>query len=103
MVTTRRRQNRPTRCGWRRRTETPRFTEGASTTRSVSENTAAGQNVGQPVTARDPNGDRLTYSLGGTDSAAFDIVASSGQLQTKAALNYEAKNSYAVTVSVRDG
>ena len=81
----------------------PAFTEGASTTRSVSENTAAGQNVGQPVTARDPNGDRLTYSLGGTDSAAFDIVASSGQLQTKAALNYEAKNSYAVTVSVRDG
>ena len=81
----------------------PAFTEGASTTRSVSENTAAGQNVGEPVTARDPNGDRLTYSLGGLDPAGFDILASSGQLQTKAVLDYEAKNSYAVTVSVRDG
>ena len=81
----------------------PVFTDGASTTRSVPENTAAGQNVGEPVTARDPNGDRLTYSLGGIDAAAFGIVASSGQLQTKAALDYEAKNSYAVTVSVRDG
>ena len=81
----------------------PAFTDGASTTRSVAENTAAGASIGDPITARDPNGDRLTYSLGGSDSASFGIVASSGQLQTSAALNYEAKNSYAVTVSVRDG
>ena len=81
----------------------PTFTEGARTGRSVSETTAAGASIGAPVTARDPNGDRLTYSLSGTDAAAFGIVASSGRLQTKAALDYEAKNSYAVTVAVRDG
>ena len=81
----------------------PAFTDGASTTRSVPENTGAGANIGDPITASDPNGDRLTYSLGGTDAASFGILASSGQLQTSAALNYEAKTSYAVTVSVRDG
>ena len=83
--------------------QSPAFTEGASATRSVPENTAAGASIGDPITASDRNGDRLTYSLGGTDSASFGILASSGQLQTKAALNYEAKTSYAVTVSVRDG
>ena len=81
----------------------PGFTDGASTGRLVPENTAPGQSVGEPVAARDPNGDRLTYSLGGTDSESFGIVVSSGQLQTKAALNYEAKDTYVVTVSVRDG
>ena len=81
----------------------PGFTDGASTGRSVPENTAPGQNVGEPVAARDPNSDRLTYSLGGTDSASFGIIVSSGQLRTKAALNYEAKDTYVVTVSVRDG
>ena len=81
----------------------PAFTEGASTTRSVSENTAAGASIGLPVRATDPNGDRLTYSLSGTDAASFGIVASSGQLQTRSALNYETKNSYALTMSVRDG
>ena len=81
----------------------PAFTDGASTTRSVPENTGAGANIGDPITASDPNGDRLTYSLGGADAASFDILGSSGQLQTSAALNFEARNTYAVTVSVRDG
>ena len=80
----------------------PAFTEGASTTRAIPENTTAGSSIGLPVRATDPNGDRLTYSLGGTDGASFGIVASSGQLQTRGALNYEAKNSYALTLSVRD-
>ena len=71
-------------------------------TRSVAENTAAGQNVGSPVTAADTNADALTYTLEGTDAASFDIVASSGQIQTKAALNFEAKSSYRVTVKASD-
>ena len=82
----------------------PVFTEGTSTTRSVAENTASGQNIGAPVTATDADpGDTLTYTLGGTDAAAFGIVSASGQLQTSAALDYETKASYAVTVSVSDG
>ena len=82
----------------------PTFTEGTSTTRSVAENTASGQNIGAPVTATDADtSDTLTYTLGGTDAAAFGIVSASGQLQTSAALDSETKASYAVTVSVSDG
>ena len=82
----------------------PVFTEGPSTTRSVAENTASGQNIGAPVTATDTDTiDTLTYTLGGTDAADFGIVQSSGQLQTSAALDFETKSSYAVTVSVSDG
>ena len=82
----------------------PVFTEGTSTTRSVAENTASGQNIGVAVMATDTDtSDTLTYTLGGTDAAAFGIVPSSGQLQTSAALNFETKDSYAVTVSVSDG
>ena len=75
-----------------------------STSRSIAENTTANTNIGTPIMATDPDsGDTLTYSLTGTDDASFSIVASSGQLKTKAALNYEAKSSYSVTVTASDG
>ena len=83
--------------------EAPVFTEGATATRSVAENTAAGTNIGAAVTATDVDGDTLTYSLSGTDAASFDIDTSTGQIQTKAALDYESKTSYSVTVGVSDG
>ena len=67
----------------------PRFTRNTDT-RSVAENAAPEVNIGAPVTATDT--DKLTYTLGGTDAASFDIVADSGQLQTKAALDYETKS-----------
>ena len=80
----------------------PVFTDGA-TTRSVAENTAAAQNIGDAVAATDADAaDTLTYTLGGTDKASFGIVSTSGQLQTKASLDYETKTSYTVTVSVSD-
>ena len=80
----------------------PVFTEGASTYRIVAETTASGVNIGAPVAASDRDSDALTYSLSGADADSFDIDASSGQLQTKTALDYESKSSYSVTVSVRD-
>ena len=77
--------------------------EGTSTTRSIAENTASGENIGAPVTASDSDiGDTLTYSLEGTDAESFSIVTTSGQLQTSAALDYENKPSYEVTVKVTD-
>ena len=83
--------------------EPPAFPSTETGARSVVENTEAGQNIGSPVKAADPdNGDTLTYALGGTDAGSFDIVTTSGQLQTKDGLNREAKDSYTVTVSVRD-
>ena len=82
----------------------PTFTEGRSTRRAVAENTASGQNIGAPVSATDANRyDDLTYTLGGTDAAAFDVGWKSGQLLTKAALDFETKNSYTVTVTAYDG
>ena len=82
---------------------TPVFTDNNPTTRSIAENTASGQNIGDPVGATDADtGDILTYTLGGTDAASFDIVSTSGQLQTDAALDYETKTSYTVTVTVTD-
>ena len=78
----------------------------ATVSRSVAENTAAGQNVGAVVTATDADtSDTLGYTLGGADAASFDIVSSSGQIQTKTGVTYdhEAKASYAVTVTASDG
>ena len=83
--------------------EPPEFSvETAS--RTIAENTTTGVAIGDPVTATDPDtGDTPAYTLGGTDAAFFDIDASTGQLQTQAALDYEVKNSYTVTVTASDG
>ena len=88
---------------------------------SVSENTPSGVNIGSPISATDGDedgagnddiefGDTLTYSLGGTNAASFDIDASTGQLITKAPLDFEDPrggtggdtNAYSVTVTVKD-
>ena len=74
--------------------------QSVRTLRSVAENTAAGTDIGAPLTL--PGTGTVTYTLGGTDAASFDIVASSGQVQTKAALDYETKSSYEVTVTATD-
>ena len=77
-------------------------------TRTLPENSGAGVDVtGGTVTATDGDSDTLTYSLTGTDAASFEIDSSSGQISTKTGVthsfNFEAsKNSYSVTVNVRD-
>ena len=74
--------------------------------REIAENTAAGVNVGAPVTATDADaGDTLSYTLGGADVASFDFVETTGQIRTKAGVSYdhEAKSSYTVTVTASDG
>ena len=82
--------------------EAPEFA-GQTATRSIGENTAAGENIGDPITATDDDDATLTYTLGGTDAASFDIVEETGQLQTKDLLDHETTPSYTVTVSVSDG
>ena len=84
----------------------PVFSDGASATRSVAENTAAGENVGAALTATDTDaGDTLTYTLEGADAVSFDIVSTSGQIRTRPGVTYdhEAKSSYSVTVKADDG
>ncbi len=78
----------------------PVFDDGTSAERSIAENTTG--NIGLPVAATDPDNKGLTYSLSGDDAADFSITPSTGQLQTQAALDYETKASYTVTVLVRD-
>ena len=74
----------------------------ATTSRTVAENMVAGEDIGNPVAANDANGDALTYALSGTDAASFDIHLDTGQLMTKAALDYETKATYSVTVAASD-
>ena len=71
--------------------------------RSIPENTPADTNIGDPVSAMDPDGDILTYSLDGTDAQSFNINPLNGQLKTKVALAHKTKSSYEVNVVVSDG
>ena len=81
----------------------PVFAEGSTTTRAVAEHTAAGEDIGEPVMATDPDaGDVVTYALGGRDAVSFDLVRSTGQLQTNLALDYERQREYEVTITARD-
>ena len=83
--------------------EAPVFPTSETGMRSVDENTAAGVNIGAAVGADDDDSDTLTYSLDVASRATFDIVATTGQLQTKAALDYETgSTSYSVTVTAAD-
>ena len=81
----------------------PAFDDGATTTRSIAENSAADTAVGAAVAATDAEGDTLVYALGGTDADSFAIDTATGQIKVKAALDYETKNSYSVSVTVHDG
>ena len=79
----------------------PEFPSDADT-RSVEENTAAGENVGPLVLAMDADHDTLIYTLGGADMAAFGINEQTGQLVTAGALDYETLASYTVDVTATD-
>ena len=81
----------------------PEFPSSEDGVRSVAENMPANRNIGAPVAATDADNNRLTYSISGTDAAFFDVVATSGQLRTKAALDHESRDSYSFTMSVHDG
>ena len=87
----------------------PMFPDTETVMRTVLEGTVANMaedpdsgDIGVPVAAEDPNMDNLTYTLSGTDAVSFDITRTSGQLSTKAILDYETRNTYMVTVTATD-
>ena len=85
--------------------EPPAFEGGTTTSRTIVENTATGRPIGLPLTATDPDPadtHALTYALRGSEAAAFAINERTGQLKTKAALDYETKAAYTFTVTVTD-
>ena len=83
--------------------QAPIFNDGTSTERWVAEKSPEGTDIGHPVRATDADKDSLTFSLGGTDASSFSIVTGTGQLKTKAELDFEIRDTYSVTVSVTDG
>ena len=72
------------------------------TTLSVAENSIQHTVVGT-VLAKDANGDDLTYSVIGGDSAVFRVENSGKVIVKQAILDYEIKTSYKLTVVVFDG
>ena len=72
------------------------------TSRKIAENTEAGKPIGTPVSAMDDDDELLIYNLDGTDASFFSISRNTGQLMTKASLNFEARNSYSVVVTATD-
>ena len=77
------------------------ITGNTAITRDVPENSAAGRDVGDPVAAHDAEGDVLTYTLGGTNEALFDIDQATGQIMVgaEAMLDFEDEPSYTVMVT----
>ena len=78
---------------------------GASTTLRVSESAIPRTAIDAAVVATDPDGDKLVYTLSGTDVASFTIDragSSEGQIRAKAPLDFESKRAYQVTVTATD-
>jgi len=70
----------------------------------VAENSANGTVVGI-LSATDPNGDPLTYTLTNNAGGKFALVTDAGvaKLVVNGALDYETATSYGVTIKVSDG
>ena len=87
------------------RNHAPEFDLGESATLAVDEEEPPDNHVGSAVTATDPEGDTLTYSLSGTHASSFDLDASNGQIAVGSGttLDYESGlREYSVIVSVHD-
>ena len=86
----------------------PSFPAGKAT-RSVAEERTADTPIGSPLTATDVDGDALSYKLVGADAIFFSINSMTGQLSTKAILDYEnpgdadRDNAYEFMIQARDG
>ena len=82
----------------------PEFDDGETTSREVAENTGAGIDIGDPVSATDDDGDTLTYELSGAGASNF-AVDGAGQISVAAgaSLDHETEPSYSVRVTVSDG
>ncbi len=68
----------------------------------VKENAPADTNIGIPISAVDPEGDGVTYSLAGADAGQFMVDASSGQIKTRGPHNYEVRSTYKVRIVASD-
>ena len=88
---------------------TPPSLPAGTATPSVAEERTADTPIGSPLTATDSDGDALSYKLVGADAIFFAINGMTGQLLTKAILDYEQPddadrdNEYEFMIQARDG
>ena len=68
----------------------------------VPETVPVGTNIGAPIVATDTDNGRLSYTVQGPEVRNFAIDSESGQLRTRALLDYETQTIHIVTVSVDD-
>ena len=81
----------------------PVFSNTETGIRRIAENTPTGTDIGDPFTATDEDSHTLTYLiLDKLDADSFDIGSTTGQLRTKAPLDYETKRSYSIVIAVHD-
>ena len=80
----------------------PEFAQSGTLALQVDEGTTG--NIGAPVTATDPDGDRLTYSLTGADAGSFAVNSATAQLSVAAAtdLDFETRVNYTFNVVAAD-
>ena len=77
-----------------------------SVTLTVDENATSGTVA--TVAASDPEGEAITYTVGGADTAAFNedfsLGSTSGEIAVKsnATINFERKSSYSITITATD-
>ena len=83
----------------------PAFDDGSSASRSVAEDATGGSNIGDPITATDPESDSLTYGITGAEAGYFQVDASTGQISVGAnvELDFEDKATYEFRMRVHDG
>ena len=81
----------------------PTFPYWENGQREVQENAPAGTAVGAPFTATDADEHKLMYFLlDEHDAGHFTVDEETGQLRTRAPLDYETKHRYSVTLAVHD-
>ena len=82
----------------------PVFTEGATASRSLPENSPEDTNVGDPIAATDQDDDTREYSITGTNSGKFTVSPATGQLLAgEHDYDFETTTSYTLTLKVKDG
>ena len=83
--------------------EPPSF-EGTGLRLELRENAGANVAVGHPISATDPEGDQVLYTLEGADAGSFGIDPRSAQIRTQLGtdFNFEVRPAYEVTVVAED-
>ena len=80
----------------------PSLDEGKRAIRWVAEQVPRQTPIGLPLSATDPDGDNLSYSLFGADAGYFLVDSATGQLRSWLTLDLEIKPVYQLIVTVQD-